>query len=84
MLYDNKPVNIEITCIFQYYGALKIEHTGYEKEFEEFKDSIYYSSQEMCEQCGCKAEQTIINSWETTLCEEHFNKIEAKEKYGYF
>jgi hypothetical protein len=79
--YDNKPEDIEIIEVFQKYAGLKITYEGENETFQELTDLIYHISQKMCEICGKSGDYTIIDGWETTLCNEHFSASDAKEKY---
>ncbi len=69
IVYDNKPENIEITEVFQKWAGLKIRYKGENEHFEELTDMIYFISQKMCEICGASANHTIIDGWETALCD---------------
>lgn len=79
--FDNQPEGIQITEVFQKWAGLKIEFEGENELFEELTDQIYYISQKMCEVCGKSAGYTIIDGWETTLCDVHFLGAEGKEKH---
>ncbi len=81
ILYDNCPENIVITEVFQKYSGLEVRFEGRDENFEYLKESLNTVSQKMCEICGQSGEYTIINGWETTLCELHFDESDAKEKY---
>jgi hypothetical protein len=81
IIYDNKPQNIEIGEVFQKWGGLKVDYRGEDADFEYLLKNIYHISQYMCEICGASGGYTIIDGWETTLCAEHFEQSEAKQKY---
>lgn len=81
ILYDNKPENIEIQCVFQKWAGLSVDYEGEDVHFEELTDVIYSISQKMCEICGKSGGYTIIDGWETTLCDFHFKDSPAKEKH---
>ncbi len=78
-----KPNNIEITEVFQKWAGLKVRCEGEDKNFEELTNMIYSISQIMCEMCGVSGGYTIIDGWETTLCNQHFKESDAKEKHQY-
>lgn len=84
ILYDNKPENIEIITVFQKWAGLKVDYEGENEHFEELTDTIYDISQRMCEVCGKSGGHTIVDGWETTLCDFHFKASDAKEKYSSF
>lgn len=81
IVYDNIPEGIIITEVFQKYAALEIRYEGENKHFEELLDNVKYISEKICEVCGKSAGYTIIDGWETTLCNEHFNSAKTKNKY---
>lgn len=81
IIYDNAPSSVHITEVFQKYGGLKIRYNGDNHHFEELVDIVYYISQKMCEKCGKSAGLTIIDNWETTLCDEHYDTAIAVEKH---
>jgi hypothetical protein len=35
----------------------------------------------MCEVCGKSGDSTIMDGWETTLCDQHYKESDAKVKY---
>ncbi|MCU0436534.1 MAG: hypothetical protein MUC49_01385 [Raineya sp.] len=81
IVYDNVPDDeIEITEVFQKWGALKIRYTGKDEGFAEMLEHISYISQKMCEVCGKSARETIIGSWVNTLCQEHYEELSSKMK----
>ncbi len=79
--YDNLPEKVKITEVFQKYAGLKIRYEGENEDFQELTEMIYFISQKMCEVCGSSGNYTIIDGWETTLCNQHFEASDAKEKY---
>jgi hypothetical protein len=81
IIFDNKPKDVEITEVFQKWAGLKVDYNGENEDFNYLLDRIYYISQKMCEVCGLSGGYTIIDGWETTLCNEHFNASTAKNKY---
>lgn len=81
IIYDNRPTNINISEVFQKFGGLKITFEGEDNHFEELEDTIYQISQYLCEKCGKSANHTVIDGWETTLCDEHYGSIEGIIKY---
>ncbi|RDY59843.1 hypothetical protein [Flagellimonas nanhaiensis] len=81
ILYDNIPTEVSITEIFQKYGKLEIRYEGESKHFEELARNLSYISEKICEICGKSGGYSIIDGWETTLCDFHFNTSKAKKKY---
>ena len=81
ILYDNKPESIEITAVFQKWAGLKVDYEGEDVHFEELAETVYSISQKMCEKCGASGNYTMIDGWETTLCNRHYAESEAKQKY---
>lgn len=81
IVYDNKPEDIEIREVFQKWAGLKVDYKGEDMHFKELTDRIYYVSQNMCEICGKSGGSTIVDGWETTLCAQHFEESDAKEKH---
>lgn len=81
IVYDNVPEGIEIKEVFQKWGGLKVQYDGENIHFEELVDNVYYISQKMCEVCGKSGGNTIMDGWETTLCDQHYKESDAKEKY---
>lgn len=78
IIYDNKPESIEITVVFQKWAGLKVDFIGADEIYEELLDTVYSISQKICEICGKSGRETVIDGWETTLCEQHSKS--AKEK----
>lgn len=54
---------------------------GENEDFDYLLDNIYDISQNMCEVCGLSASYSIIDGWETTLCNAHFKDSDSKEKH---
>ena len=81
IIFDNKPEDIEITEVFQKWAALKVRYEGENENFEFLIDNIYHISQKMCEVCGLSGSYSIIDGWETTLCNTHFNDSNAENKH---
>ena len=81
IIFDNQPKEIIITEVFQKWGGLKISYTGEHEIFKELVDSVYLISQKMCEVCGKSGRLAIIDGWETTFCDEHYNASQTIEKY---
>jgi|JI8StandDraft_2_1071088.scaffolds.fasta_scaffold05694_7 hypothetical protein len=79
IVYDNLPdEDIQITEVFQKWGALKVRYTGKDEGFAEMLEHISYISQRMCEVCGKSASQIIIGSWLSTLCQKHADELSKK------
>jgi len=81
IVFDNKPDHIKITEVFQKWSWLQVRYEGEDNVFKDLCKTIQHMSQFMCEVCGKSGGYTIINGWETTLCDEHFEKTQASEKY---
>lgn len=81
IIYDNLPAGIVITEVFQKYGGLEVRYEGQDEEFEYLVSNIRFISQKMCEICGRSGEYSIVDGWETTLCQMHHDKSEAKKKF---
>lgn len=81
VLYDNRPDGVVITEVFQKWGGLKVSYDGESEHFEELADNVYKISEHLCEVCGNSGGYTIIDGWETTLCEAHYHASQAKQKY---
>ncbi len=81
IVYDNIPADIEITEVFQKWGGLEIRYDGENKLFEELVDNVNYMSKKICEICGKSGGYAIVDGWETTLCDLHYNNSDAKDKY---
>lgn len=81
IIFDNKPENIEITVVFQKWAGLKVDFVDEDEIFEELLDTVYSISQKMCEKCGKSGRKTIIDGWETTLCDQHYLTTEGTKKY---
>ena len=81
IIYDNCPEGIVITEVFQKWGGLEIRHNGRHKEFEYLKQNVNYLSKKICEICGESGGSTILDGWETTLCEVHYTQSNATKKY---
>jgi hypothetical protein len=81
IIFDNKPDHIEITEVFQKYSGLHVRYQGEDSYFDELLSAIDTISRKMCEVCGNSGGHTIVDGWETTLCDHHYNSSDAKEKY---
>lgn len=81
IIFDNCPEQIEITCVFQKWAGLKVDYHGEDEYFEELLDRIYYLSQYCCEKCGKSGRSAIIDGWEMTLCDTHYEEIDVTQKY---
>ena len=80
IIFDNKPDHINIDVVFQKWGGLKVDYEGEDEDFESLCDAIYSLSQKMCETCGRSGGYTVIDGWETTLCDEHYRASDARQK----
>lgn len=78
--YDNKPGHIEIVEVFEKYAALKVRYTGEDKNYANLIESIHKISQCMCQVCGESGGHSLIDGWETTLCDKHFESSDSKNK----
>lgn len=73
--FHNKPENVEITEVFEKWGALEIRFEGECEYFERVLERINQRSTEICEICGEKGEETVVGGWVTTLCNLHYNEV---------
>lgn len=78
--YDNKPDHVEIVEVFEKYAALEVRYTGEDEDYETLVESIHTISQCMCQVCRESGSHSLIDGWETTLCDKHFESSEAKHK----
>lgn len=78
--FHNKPENVEITQVFEKWGALKIRFEGESEYFQRVVDKINQRSAEICEICGENGEETVIGGWVTTLCNLHYNEVSNRQK----
>ena len=81
IVFDNKPENVEITEVFQKWAGLKISYEGENEHFKELTDMIYFISEKICEVCGKSGSYAIMDGWETTLCNQHYEASDAIEKH---
>lgn len=81
MVYDNVPSTIIIKEVFQKWAKLEIRFEGEDKEFEDLVNKVHYMSEKICEICSESGGYTIIDGWETTLCDQHYDASTAKKKY---
>ncbi len=80
IIYDNKPAHVEIREVWSKYAGLRVSYHGEDEAFEELVNSIEVVSQKMCEICGQSGSHSYIDGWETTLCDQHFESSDAKNK----
>lgn len=73
IIYDNLPQDIIITEVFQKWAGLEIRFDGENEEFSYLVENVRYISKKICEVCGKSGSYSIIDGWETTLCETHHN-----------
>ena len=81
IVYDNCPEEIIITEVFQKYSGLTVRFEGRNEKFEYLLSSLNTVSKKICEICGQSGDYSIINGWETTLCESHHEESTATKKY---
>ena len=81
IIYDNLPPDIIITEIFQKWAGLEVRYDGENDEFNNLVENIEFISKKMCEICGKSGDYSIIDGYETTLCEIHHNSSDGKRKY---
>ncbi len=80
IVFDNQPENVQITEVFQKWAGLEVRFRGEDEHFKELTQQVYYISRKMCERCGKSGFYTVMDGWETTLCEAHFMLSDAKSK----
>ena len=81
IIYDNAPNQIKINEIFQKWAGLEIRFEGTDAEFNELVENVNFMSKRICEKCGKSGAYSIIDGWETTLCDLHYKKSNGKKKY---
>lgn len=72
--YDALPPGTTIVQAFQKWGALRFDVDGEDEAFEAVLAAIEDESLETCERCGAPGGLTIIDGWETTLCDADFDR----------
>ncbi|APR86825.1 hypothetical protein A7982_12174 [Minicystis rosea] len=82
ILYDNQPPHVAIYEVFQKWAGLEIRYHGEDTAFEELAGTVNHLSQYLCEVCGRSGGYTLIDGWETTLCDAHFEAADAQQKYS--
>ncbi|MGV3611307.1 MAG: hypothetical protein ACO1N0_10185 [Fluviicola sp.] len=80
IVYDNKPEQIAIIEVFEKYAALEIRYLGENEDYKDLIGCIHTVSQRMCQVCGKSGSHSLIDGWETTLCDEHFESSPVKNK----
>jgi len=80
IIYDNKPDHVEISEVFEKYAWLEVRYMGEDENYEYLLDAIKTVSQSMCQVCGASGRHSLIDGWETTLCDEHFENSAAGHK----
>ena len=80
IIYDNKPDQVVIIEVFEKYAALEVRYTGEDEDYEDLVKSIRTISQCMCQICGESGRHSLLDGWETTLCDKHFESSGAKHK----
>ncbi|MDF1698309.1 MAG: hypothetical protein P1U56_20840 [Saprospiraceae bacterium] len=81
MIYDNVPPNIIITEVFQKWATLEIRYEGESEVFQKWVDKVSTLSNEICEVCGDFGSYSMIDGWDTTLCDTHFDASKGVHKY---
>ncbi len=81
IIYDYKPDHIDITDVWEKYATLELRYEGFDDAFRELIHHIRYISKKTCQVCGMSGGHTIINGWETTLCDFHYEMIETEDKH---
>lgn len=79
--YNCKPAHIDITEVFQKWGTLEIRFEGESEYFERIVSKINLRSTEICEICGKKGVDAILDGYEQTLCNTHYNDSPAIKKW---
>ncbi|MGV3611326.1 MAG: VOC family protein [Fluviicola sp.] len=80
MVFDGKPEGIEITDVWPKYAEMRIDYTGFDKNFSKMVQHVCFMSTKICQKCGKSGRRTTIDNWEMILCDEHFNASEAQDK----
>ena len=70
-IYENIPENVEVTSVYQKWGALMFDANPWNEELEKIHDEIEEISLKTCEICGSSATEHEINGWVHTRCEKH-------------
>jgi hypothetical protein len=79
-VFDNQPENVQTTEVFPKWAGLEVRFRGEDEHFMEITRQVYSTSRKMCEICGKSRFCTVMDGWETTLCEEHLMLSDAKAK----
>ncbi|MEZ4450489.1 MAG: hypothetical protein R3B09_13500 [Nannocystaceae bacterium] len=72
--YDARPAHVTILQAFQKWGALRFDVDAHDEDFAEVLEAIEAESIETCERCGANGGPTILDGWETTLCDADFER----------
>ncbi|MEW8187133.1 MAG: hypothetical protein AB2794_19275 [Candidatus Thiodiazotropha endolucinida] len=70
-IYDNIPEDVEVTSVYQKWGALMFDAKPWSETLEKIHDEIEEISLKTCEICGSSAAEHEINGWIHTRCETH-------------
>ncbi len=68
-VYDHLPKDTIIYEIYEKYGKLTVRFEPDSAEFQQYVYDIAARSGEICEVCGNKAGEKIVNQWIVTLCD---------------
>ena len=72
--YDALPVHLTIVQAYQKWGALRFDVDAKDEAFAAVLEALLTESLETCEQCGAPGGATIVEGWETTLCNAHYER----------
>lgn len=69
--YDQLPDSVDVTSVYQKWGALRFDiHPG-DDEVERFIEELDLESRSICEICGELASEVRIDGETRTLCDFH-------------
>ncbi|WP_343632954.1 hypothetical protein [Fluviicola sp.] len=80
IVYDRKPDHIEIKEVFEKYAWLEVRYNGEDEDYKYLLQAIKTISECMCQVCGESGGHSLIDGWETTLCDKHFESADAALK----
>lgn len=80
IVYDHKPEQVTITEVFEKYAGLEVRYSGEDEDYSYLLNAVRTISEHLCQVCGASGKQALIDGWETTLCDEHFECSDARTK----
>lgn len=71
LIFNNLPKGLCIESVYQKWGALTVDTSPYDEDFQTYLDKISEKSTYLCEKCGAKAKVREKDGWLRTLCQKH-------------